>query len=75
MNGQAKNLFGRIIMGVLALVAVALLGIILVGVMGCTIAPKPVTATAAAFDGNEQNGGFLGFLPSGGFGYPYHRGP
>jgi hypothetical protein len=29
---------------------------------GCTIAPAPVETKTASYSGNDQNGGFLGFL-------------
>ena len=41
------------------------IGVVVALLVSCTIAPKPVEAPVASFSGNEQNGGFLGFLPDG----------
>ena len=48
----------------LAILTVAMIVGLSLAVSGCTIAPSPVKAPVAGFSANDQNGGFIGFLPA-----------
>lgn len=49
------------------LLAYILLGMLLIALPGCssTVAPDPVTASQASFDGNEKNSGIVSAHPNG----------